>query len=150
MSAQAGVNLISTRQASGNRIKLLYLTIIVLFFLSSCNLSIYHVNAGTDSITRKDVYSVTYSTAVPDGTTAVITYLNSEGESVKIANVTGKWENNSQYRSGQDMFFKVVTKLPDSFPQKKLATAIAVDGKVFAEQIQTGKNVKFRVKFKLP
>jgi hypothetical protein len=128
----------------------LFAFLVTLFFLGSCNLSIYQVRKGSGDLSKKEFYTVTYFTEIPDGATAKITYINKEGAKLMLKNIAGKWEKSDQYQSGQEMLFKVTLKLPDSKPQRKLSTAITIDGKVFAEQVQTGKNVKFRVVFKLP
>ena len=133
-----------------NSIAFLLGSLIILLSLSSCRLSIYHVNRGNSDIIKKDAYSVTYSTVIPDGVKANIIYIDKEGAKVILKNVTGNWEKSDQYTSGQEMFFKVTLKLRNSTPHQKVSSAVTVDGKVITEQIQTGKNVKFRVAFKLP
>ena len=133
-----------------NSVTFLLACSVILLLFSGCRISIYHINRGNDDISKKDVYNVTYSTIIPDGVTAKITYFDKQGAKVKLTNVTGKWEKSDQYASGQDMFFKVTLKLLDTTPQQKVSSAITIDGKIVTEQIQTGKNVKFRVAFKLP
>ena len=129
--------------------RVLVCSVLILFF-SGCNVSIYHVRKESGDISKKDFYTVTYSTVIPDGTRAKITYLNKEGAEIVVKNVIGKWEKSDQYPSGQEMLFIVTSKLPDTKPRQQIYSAIMVDGKIFAEQSQAGKNVRFRVAYKLP
>ena len=151
----ANTETISITKSTGTKNNLKYLQLILtcsvmLLFLSSCNYKLFYVTKGSEGIIKKEVYNVVYSTNIPDGRNAKITYITNEGKKVSLKNVTGKWEKTDQYQSGQEMLFKVTTKLEDKTNDEELSSAITVDDKIFAEHILTGKKVIFRVAFKLP
>jgi|GEM_PF-2560692 len=136
--------------SSLNSFSLLFACSILLLFFSSCNYSLFHVTRGTEGISKKNVYDVTYKTEIPAGNKATITYIDKDGSKIVLKEVTGKWQKSDQYLSGQEMLFKVALKLRNNMPHERLSSAITIDGEVFAEHILTGKNVVFRVGFKLP
>jgi hypothetical protein len=131
-------------------LRLLFISSFILFFLSSCNYQLYYVNKTSDGVPVKEVYKVTYSTVISEGNTAKISYINKDGKTVSLKKVTGTFEVSDNYVAGQKMLFKVIVKKKDKVSNLKLSSAITIDGKIFAEQIQTGKNSLFRVAFKLP
>lgn len=123
---------------------------LLIILMSGCNYSIYQVNKGNGGIDKKESYQVIYRTAIPDHTDAKITYISNGNSKVVLNHVTGQWEKSAEYKSGEEMLFKIDVKLPAAVPHKKLSTSITINGKVFSEYIQTGKNIRYRVKFKLP
>jgi hypothetical protein len=131
-------------------LRLLFISSIVMFFLSSCNYQMYYVNKTSDGVPVKEVYKVTYSTVISEGNTAKISYINKDGKTVSLKKVTRTFEVSDNYVAGQKMLFKVIVKKKDQVSDLKLSSAITIDGKIFAEQVQTGKNAIFRVAFKLP
>ena len=129
--------------------KLLYLTLIALI-VSSCSYTVYDMNRGPLKITPKTTYLVEYMTDIPAGTTATITYINKGNVKYIEQKYTGKFDKTIELPSGQNIKFTVDVKLPKTTPASRLSTFIKVDGEIVSEQIQTGKNVKYRFAFKLP
>jgi len=129
--------------------KYLYLFLLAIV-TSSCTYTIYDMNRGELKIPHKDSYQVQYMADIPAGTTATITYRGENNVKYIEEAYKGKLDKVFTLPSGQDVKFTVDVKLPKTTPASKLSTFIKVDGEIVSEQIQTGKNVKYRFEFKLP
>ncbi|TWR29447.1 hypothetical protein FPZ43_10885 [Mucilaginibacter pallidiroseus] len=123
---------------------------LVALILSSCNYTTYNMNRGELKIAKKDTYNVYYSTITPNGVKAKVSYVDKDGKDHEEKFDGGRWEKLVQLPSKTAVIFKVDTKLPKTTPNSQLITNIKVDNAVVSEQIQTGKDVKYRFAFKLP
>lgn len=129
--------------------KILYLFLLTII-ASSCSYTVYDMSRGELKIARKDTYKVEYMADVPAGTTATITYRGENNVKYIEEAYQGKLDKVVTLPSGQNVKFTVDVKLPKTTPASKLTTFVKVDGEIISEQIQTGKNVKYRFEFKLP
>jgi len=120
------------------------------FLVSSCSYTIYDMNKGELKIAKKILYLVKYTTEIPVGTTAKISYTDKGNTIQKIKGATGKWEKSIELPAGQAVKFTVDTKLPQTNPASRLTTSESVDGVLVDEKVQTGKKVMYRFEFKLP
>ena len=128
-----------------------YLYIFILAIVtSSFHYTIYDMNRGELKIPRKDTYQVEYMADIPAGTTAVITYRGENNVKYIEQSYKGKLDKVVTLPSGQNVKFTVDVKLPKTTPASNLTTFVKVDGEIISEQIQTGKDVKYRFEFKLP
>jgi hypothetical protein len=123
---------------------------VLAFIFSGCSYTVYDMNKGELKIAKKASYLVKYTTDIPAGTTAEISYTDLNNTIQKVKDATGKWEKAIELPSGQDIKFRVDVKLPQTNPASKLITSETVDGVVVDEQVQTGKKVMYRFGFKLP
>jgi hypothetical protein len=122
---------------------------VIAFILSSCSYAIYDMNSGELKVPKKDTYVVNYSTAIPDGAEAKITYTDKD-ESHSLEHVTGKWVKEVILPSGRECALNVDVKVPKQASTKTMITSITVNGQSIAQQTQGGKKVKFHFGFKLP
>jgi hypothetical protein len=129
--------------------KHLYLFILTII-ASSCNYTIYDMNRGDLKITKKTTYMVNYMTDIPAGTTATITYSDKNNTKHIEKLYSGKLDYTVELPSGKHCYFAVDVKLPQTTPASNLHTFVKVDGETITDQTQSGKNVKFRSRFKLP
>ncbi|GGH20166.1 hypothetical protein [Mucilaginibacter phyllosphaerae] len=129
--------------------KLIYLLLISVV-AAGCSYTTYNMNRGALKIPQKPTYQVEYMADIPAGTAATITYINKGNVKYIEQKYTGKFNKIIELPSGQDVKFTVDVSLPKTTPASRLATFVKVDGEIVSEQIQTGKNVKYRFEFKLP
>lgn len=126
-----------------------------LLMLGSC--SIYSVNKVKLKTAQKESYTVTYQADLAEGLTARISYVDANGETVKLKGITGNWEKTVSRRSGTAVSLKVVAKGKDLSENPKIkgkyapaAFKIKVDGETVSEYILKNKKVKYKVVFVLP
>jgi hypothetical protein len=129
--------------------KYLYLFIVALI-ASSCSYTVYDMSRGELKMTKKATYMVNYMTDIPKGTTATITYSDKDNTKHIEKLYSGKLDYTVELPSGKNCDFTVDVKLPQTTPASSLHTYVKVDGEAITDQNQTGKDVQFRFKFKLP
>ena len=124
---------------------------LIAFVISSCAYTTYNMNRGELKIAKKATYAVNYTTIVPNGVPATISYTDKDGSQQKNEFAAGgRWEKAIDMPSGTAIEFHVDVTLPKTDPAGRLVTNVKVDNKIVSEQIQTGKKVKYRFAFKLP
>ncbi|MFD0764114.1 hypothetical protein ACFQZI_04580 [Mucilaginibacter lutimaris] len=129
--------------------KLLYLSLIA-FIGSSCSYTVYDMSKGELPIAKKSTYKVEYTSEIPDGTTALISYQDVNNVRHIEEHHKGNFNKAVELPSGQNVKLTVDVKLPKTSPASQLVTTIKVDGEVVDTKTQTGKKVLYRFEFKLP
>ncbi|MBD1364220.1 hypothetical protein IDJ77_10400 [Mucilaginibacter sp. ZT4R22] len=127
----------------------IYLCVLA-FLMTGCSYTVYDMNKGLLSISKKDSYTVKYSADIPAGTTAEIGYTDKGNTVQTVKDATGKWEKVVELPSGQEVMLRIDVKLPQTNPASQLTTVQTVDGVVVDEKVQTGKKVMYRFGYKLP
>ncbi|MBD1394875.1 hypothetical protein [Mucilaginibacter glaciei] len=94
------------------------------------------MNRGELKIAKKATYTVNYTTLIPNGTPAEISYTDKDGAQHTDKYATGgRWEKVIEMPSGTAIKFHVDVTLPKTEPAGRLVTTIKVDNKVVSEQI---------------
>jgi hypothetical protein len=129
--------------------KISYLLLFALI-ASSCTHNVYDMNVGTAKIAKNASYRVEYIADIPAGTTANISYTDKNNATHNEKLYKGKLDDTIDLPSGSEVEFAVDVKLATTGRAGKVITAIKVDGETINSQTQSGKNIEYRFKFRLP
>jgi hypothetical protein len=129
--------------------KYIYLFIIAIV-ASSCSYTVYDMSKGELKIAKKSSYQVEYTSEIPAGTSALISYQDKDNVRHIEEHHMGNFNKIVELPSGQGVKLTIDVKLPKTDPASQLVTTIKVDGEVVDTKTQSGKKVLYRFEFKLP